>query len=97
MSATVFVLMLSLCTCISCSLSAQVSHALSLHRYRTWINRVLADDGFQPVSADIALEKAFFSGEKLRELLECLTGIHVHISNKLHCLTEISMTNLAIR
>ena len=50
---------------------------------------MLTDDGFQPVSADIALESAFFSGEKLRELLECLTGIRAPINTR--------MKNLAIR
>ena len=55
--------------------------------YREWINRALTDSGFEALSADTVLEQAFHNGEKLRELLQSLTGISVRINTRMDNVT----------
>ena len=61
--------------------SARTGHHVEV--FRGWINRVLADGGFESLSEAVALEHSFYSGEKLRELLECLTGVRVKINTRM--------------
>ena len=61
--------------------SARTGHQVEV--FRGWINRVLTDGEYESLSEGVALEHSFYSGEKLRELLQCLAGVRVKINTRM--------------